>query len=251
MSLWKLELLRLRRTWRGPGLAIVFLFFGVLGPVTAAYIEEILTAFGTEGVEIIFPEPVPADGMIQYLGNAQQIGLLAVIAVAAGALSFDGTADIAIFLRTRVRSTARLVLTRYAVYAAVSALAWTAGTMVAWYETWALIGALPADRVLLGTLLGAVYFAYVVAIVALASGITRGSVGTMFLAFAIVLTPQITLGLFGGLGDWLPGHLAGAVAALPQGSEDPADYLGATLVTLVLTAGALAAAVRLLDRREV
>lgn len=251
MNLWRLEYLRLRRTWRGPGLTVIFLFFGVLGPITARYIEQILTSFGTQDVQITFPPPVPADGMIQYLGNAQQVGLLAVIAVAAGALSIDGTADIAIFLRTRVSSTARLVLTRYAVYAIVAALAWTAGALVAWYETWALIGGLPADRVLLGAALGGIYFAYVVAIVALASGITRGSVGTMFLAFAIVLVPQITLGLVGGLGDWLPGHLSGAIAALNDGSADPVDYVRSVLVTVVVIVAALAAAVRLLDRREV
>src|SRR5690606_16910492 len=89
VSLWKLELLRLRRTWRGPGLTVVFLLFGVIGPLTARYIEEILGGLGTGGVEIAVPPPVPADGMAQYLGNAQQVGLLAVIAVAAGALSFD------------------------------------------------------------------------------------------------------------------------------------------------------------------
>ena len=251
MNLWRLEYLRLRRTWRGPGLTVIFLFFGVLGPISARYLEQILTSFGTDDVQITFPPPVPADGMVQYLGNAQQVGLLAVIAVAAGALSIDGTADIAIFLRTRVTSTARLVLTRYAVYAAVAALAWSAGALVAWYETWALIGGLPADRVLLGTALGGLYFAYVVAAVALASGMTRGSVGTMFLAFAIVLLPQITLGLVGGIGDWLPGHLAGAIAGLNDGSADPADYLRATLTTLVAVALALTVSVRLLDHREV
>ncbi|MCA9851311.1 MAG: hypothetical protein KC461_11785, partial [Dehalococcoidia bacterium] len=105
--------------------------------------------------------------------------------------------------------------------------------------------------VLLGAALGGIYFAYVVAIVALASGITRGSVGTMFLAFAIVLVPQITLGLVGGLGDWLPGHLSGAIAALNDGSADPVDYVRSVLVTVVVIVAALAAAVRLLDRREV
>lgn len=251
MNLWRLEYLRLRRTWRGPGLTVIFLFFGVLGPLTARYIEEILTSFGTDDVVVTFPPPVPVDGLIQYIGNAQQVGLLAVIAVAAGALSIDGTADIAIFLRSRVSSTARLVLTRYAVYAVVAGGAWSAGAMLAWYETWALIGGLPADRVLLGTLLGAIYFAYVVAVVALASGITRGSVGTMFLAFAIVLVPQITFGLFGGLGDWLPGHLSGALAGLNDGSQDPGDYVPSTLVTVAASALALAVAIRLLDRREV
>lgn len=251
MNLWKLELLRLRRTWRGPGLLVVFLLFGVLGPITARYIEQILASLGTDDVQVTFPPPVPADGMIQYLGDAQQIGLIAVIAAAAGALSFDASADIAIFVRSRMQSVASLVLTRYAVYAGVGAGAWAAGALVAWYETWALIGGLPADRVLLGTLLGGLYFAYVVAIVALASGLTRGTLGTMFMTLSLVLIPQVTLGLLGGLGEWLPWTLGAALGGLTDGTHDPVDYLRSAAVTILLAVASLAAAIRLLDRREV
>ncbi|MDO9445802.1 MAG: hypothetical protein Q7K37_10850 [Dehalococcoidia bacterium] len=252
MSLWRLEWLRLRRTWRGVGLLAVFVFFGLVGPLTARYIQEILESFGgTDGVQVIFPPPVPADGMIQYLSNAQQIGLLAVIGVAAGALSFDATADIAIFLRTRVSSTARLVLTRTAVYAAAAALAFVVGALVAWYETWALIGLVPADRFLFGTLFGALYYVFVVAMVALAAGLVRGSLGTMVLAFAFVVVPQVTVGLVSAAKPWLPGHLSSALAPLSQGTAEAGDFVRATVLTLAVIALALVVAIRLLDRREV
>ncbi|GMU41413.1 MAG: hypothetical protein AMXMBFR23_22790 [Chloroflexota bacterium] len=252
MSLWRLEVLRLRRTWRGAGLLAVFAFFGLIGPLTARYLQEIIERFGgTEGVQVIFPDPVPADGMIQYLANAQQIGLLAVIGVAAGALSFDATADIAIFLRTRVSSTARLVLTRTAVYAAAAVAAFTIGALLAWYETWALIGLVPADSVIPGIAFGALYYVFVVSMVALAAGLVRGSLGTMVLAFALIVGPEITIGLVASAGVWLPGHLSGALAGLSQGTTAPGDYLQASAVTVVAVAAALVASIRLLDRREV
>ncbi|MCB9483394.1 MAG: hypothetical protein H6675_05240 [Dehalococcoidia bacterium] len=179
------------------------------------------------------------------------MGLLAVIAPSRRArLSARHRYDIAIFLRTRVTSTARLVLTRFAVLR--SSRRSRGRPVVAWYGAWALIGRLPADKVLIGAALRpSLLRLHVVAVVALASGVTRGSVSTMFLAFAIVLVPQITLGLVGGLGDWLPGHLSGAIAALNDGSADPVDYVRSVLVTVVVIVAALAAAVRLLDRREV
>lgn len=252
MSLWRLEALRLRRTWRGAGLLAVFAFFGLVGPLTARYLQEIIERFGgTEGVQVIFPDPVPADGMIQYLANAQQIGLLAVIGVAAGALSFDATADIAIFLRTRVPSTARLVLTRSAVYAAAAAASFALGALLAWYETWALIGLVPASAVLPGIAFGALYYVFVVAMVALAAGFVRGSLGTMVLAFAFIVVPEITLGLVASAGAWLPGHLSGALAGLSAGTSAAGEYLRASVVTLVAIAVALVVSIRLLDRREV
>jgi hypothetical protein len=63
--------------------------------------------------------------------------------------------------------------------------------------------------------------------------------------------PQITLGLFSAVGPWLPGHLAGALGSLAQGTTSASDYLRSTLMALALVAVSLWVAVRLLDRREV
>src|SRR5690606_29383811 len=107
-----LEWLRLRRTWRGIGLVAMYLFFGLTGPVLARYLSEIIEAFGTEGAEVSFPDPQPVDGLIQYLSNSQQLGLVVVIAAAAGALAIDASPDLATFLRTRVSSPAQIILRR-------------------------------------------------------------------------------------------------------------------------------------------
>ena len=74
MTLWRLEWLRLVRTRRLVALLSVYAFFGLAGPLTARYLAEILGAIGTEGVQIQFPEPTPADGIAQFVSNASQIG---------------------------------------------------------------------------------------------------------------------------------------------------------------------------------
>ena len=58
MTLWRLEWLRLIRTRRWIALVAVYLFFGLLGPIGAKYIGEILARFGG-GIEVSFPIQFP------------------------------------------------------------------------------------------------------------------------------------------------------------------------------------------------
>ncbi len=248
MSLWRLEWLRLVRTRRLVALVGVYVFFGLLGPVTARYLNEILERFG-EDVVVQFPDPVPADGIAQFTANANQIGLLVAVVVAAGALVVDAVPEMSIFLRTRVADVRRLLTPRLAMsFAAVSA-AFLVGLLGAWYETVVLLGALPFGALAAGSLLTIVYMGMVVALTA-AVGSRLGSVLGTVAATVVVLLVLPLVGLVEVVGRWLPSHLLGAMDALIRNTEPFAEYLPATLVTLVLAATLVGLAFRWTGRRE-
>ncbi|MDA0351464.1 MAG: ABC transporter [Chloroflexi bacterium] len=250
MTLARLEWFRLRRTWRGPVLLVIFLFFGLVGPLTARYIADIFDRFGGSEIQVIVPDPVPADGLIQYLGNVHQIGLLVVIVVAASGLAFDASPDVAAFFRTRVSSIGRLVLTRAAIYVVAASAAFIAGALAAWYETIVLIGSLPIAEMIGGMFLGVGYYAFVIAVVALSSSIARSTLAVSALAFGVTVVDQVLWGLLPPLERWSPARLAFALSDLTEGA-DLIDYLPTLASTAVLTALLLAVAIRLLERREV
>jgi len=248
MSIWRLEWLRIVRTRRLLVLVGVYVFFGLTGPITARYLSAILGRLGTEGVQIQFPDPVPADGISQFAGNAAQIGLLVVVLVAAAALAFDARREMAVFLRTRVASVRDLVLPAYAVNAGVAILALVAGTLAAWYETAVLLGALDPAAVGLGIGYGALFLAFAVALTALVAGVVRSVIATAGVTLVALLGAAL-VGSLTPLGRWLPTHLVGALDALVRGGA-AADYLPAAATTVGLTIAALAGAVALLARRE-
>jgi ABC-2 type transport system permease protein len=247
MSLWRLELLRMVRTHRWTILAGIYLFFGVLGPVGARYLNELVSTFAGD-VTIIVPDPRPVDGIAQFLSNVTQLGVLAVVVVGASALAVDARSEIAAFLRTRVPRSHDLLLPRYTVVAATSMLALALGTGVAWALTLPLLGELAVGPMLLGTLLGALYLAFAVAVVAVAGAWLGGLLPTV-LASLLVLLVLPVLGVVPQLQPWLPSHLVLAVVGLLEG-EAPSAFLRATVVTVVLTPALLVLAGRLLGRRE-
>lgn len=251
MTLWRLEWLRLVRTKRWVALFGVFVFFGIIGPLTARYLAEIIGFAGgeLEGATVEFPPPVPSDGMAQYTSNAMQIGTLVAVVVAAGSLAFDAISEMGVFLRTRIPSirdilTPRIVVTTLAVISA-----FVVGALLAWYETWALIGAPDAVAVVWGIAFGCLFLVFVVALVTAAAGRSSSVLATVMVSIVILLVMPI-LGVADAIGRWLPTHLGGALGALPAGAAEPSDYLGATVVTLVVSAALFWLGSSLARRRE-
>ncbi len=248
MTLWRLEWLRLLRTRRWIALAAVYLFFGLTGPPLARYASDILRRFGSGNLQITIPPAVPADGISNYIKNASQIGLVVVVVVAAGALTFDARPEIGAFLRTRTDSLWRILAPRFWVSAVAAAGAFLAGSLAAWYETVVLIGRLSTGAMLAGMAFGVIYLAFAVAVVALSAAIARGTLAVVMLSLAILIALPIA-GLVRGVGPWMPSELVGALDALARGAH-AADYLRATSTALLGGALALWFAVRLAARRE-
>lgn len=247
MTLWRLEWLRLARTRRWISLVFTYLFFGLLGPVTARYMGEIVARFGG-GVAVSFPDPTPADGITQFVGNASQVGVLVGVVVAAGALCLDATPEIGIFFRTRVPSLARILLPRFSMTVAAVVGAFALGTLAAWYETEVLIGHVAAGPLWTGWLLGALYLVFVVAVVTITAARTSSVLATVLITLVILLALPI-LGIIPSVARWLPSHLVGALDGMVRGTE-LSEYLTATAVTIVLAGSALFGAFRLSSRRE-
>lgn len=249
MSLWRLEWLRLTRTPRAIALASVFLFIGLIEPVLTNY-ERDLVGHLSHGARISLPKPTPADGLNGYTSEISLIGLVLVVAIAAGALCFDSRPATATFLRTRAASMPQLLVPRFAVSAVAAVAAYLLGALGAWYETSVLIGSLPVTGMLGGLLCGAVYEAFAVAVTALAASLVRSVLGTIGVALAILIALPIA-GTLHVIADWLPSALVNAPVDLVNGADHLAHFGPALGVTAAATVAALGVAAARLTARQI
>jgi ABC-2 type transport system permease protein len=247
MSLWRLEVLRLVRTHRWTIVVGVYVAFAVLGAISARYMGELMANFATDMV-VEVPDPRPVDGVGQFLGNVTQIGLLAIVIVTAGSLTIDARTEVAAFLRSRVERARTLLWPRYVATTLLAVLSLVLGTTITWALTHVLIGELPTVAMIVGTLYGALYLVFAVAVVAAIAGLVRGTTATVFLSLLALLLLPIS-GLFPPVQPWLPSHLVGAVASMVEGTP-ASEYVRAMLVTLAAVPALLAVAASGLERRE-
>jgi ABC-2 type transport system permease protein len=245
MSLWRLEVLRLWRTQRWFILLAVFMSFGVLGPLTARYLPDLLDALGEEAAGSL-PPMTAIDGITQYVGNAAQIGILAVVFVGAAALAFDAKPEMAVFLRTRA-SVRDIVIPRYVVSSAASIASFAVGMVVAYMLTGMLLDWLDATAVTVGAMLFGLYLAFAVAVVALVASFIRSVPGVALLSVGILIVLAL-LGLVPQIAPWLPSDLVGAADVLIRGGSF--DFWRAVAMAVGLSTGMLAISIRRLAARE-
>jgi ABC-2 type transport system permease protein len=226
--LWRLEWLRLVRTRRLAVLLGVYLLFGFVGPLTARYLPNIIDRFGGD-ITVVVPDPVPADAISQYVGNASQIALLVAVGVAAAATTLNAMPQMAVFLRTRVPSAARLVVPRLVVAGAAVAGAYLLGAAAAWYETVVLLGALPVGGMLAGLGYGAVYLVFAVAVAGAVGTVMGSTLATAGVSLLVMIAMPL-VGLVEPVGSLLPSHLVGALVDLARGGA-ATDYLPALGIT--------------------
>ena len=249
MSLWALEWQRLLRTRRWLTLVVVFVLFGFIGPLAAKYVAEILGSKIGGGIQITAADPTPADGLAAFARNAQQVGLIVVAAVTAGALAFDARPGLASFYRTRVKSIGRLLIPRYVVNFVAATVAYSIGTLAAWYETSVLLGPLPARAVWEGLLLQFVVIAFAVAVVGLVASIVRNTVTVVAISAGVfLLLPAVQL--FERLNLWLPSALLQAQHQIALGASI-GSFAKATSTTLILTGLLLRTSAVLFARRQI
>ena len=248
MNPWRLEWLRLTRTPRTIALAGVYLFFGLLGPVTAKYLQDIVNRVQS-GVQVIVATPTPKDGIANYISQAGQTGLVIVVVIAASAFTFDARRGLSTFLRTRASSMWQLIAPRFAASAAAAVAAYTLGTLAAWYETALLLGQPPAGAMLAGLLCGSAFLIFAVSVAAAAASMARGTLAAVGITLAVLLGLPL-LGLAGPLHSWLPSTLLTAPVAL-LAHASLGDYLPALATAAAGSALLLALATFRLAHREV
>jgi ABC-2 type transport system permease protein len=248
MNPWRLEWLRMTRSPRGIALILVYVFFGLAGPLLAKYIEQ-LTQYASAGVTIVAPAPQPKDGIVNFVSQGSQTGMIVLIVIAAGVLSFDARRGLATFYRTHAPGPLALIGPRFVSTVALAIGAYLLGTAAAWFETTLVLSGLPAHQILAGAVLGAVFLVFAIAVVTAASTVGRGTLSTAGISFVVLLVVLPVAGIYRPVGAWLPTRLLTAPAALVTDATI-GDYTRPVVVSVIATVVLLAVAIHRVGRRD-
>ena len=247
MSLWRLEWIRLTRTGRIFILLAVFFAFGIIGPLSVRYLPELLEAAGSEEAISSLPPVTPEFAMSSYLGNALQIGLLAIAFVGAAALAIDAKPEISVFFRSRA-SIRNIITPRFIVVSAASVLSFATGVVTAAVTSGILIDWPEAGPTILGSALVALYLVFVVALITVMGSLVRKVPATALLTVGTLIVLSI-IGLAEPISPWLPSYLVGGFDAILNGGDFV--YWRAIAATTAVIFGFVAIAVVRLENREV
>lgn len=228
------ELLEAWRTRRLQAVLVLFAVIGIVSPLTARYLPEILrAALGSQFPSIPIPTPTAADAVDQLQKNLGQLGAFAAIVLAMGAVAAEKERGTAAFILTKPASRGAFLGAKLVAQGVVLVVATVVAIALGWAYTAVLFEPPPLGGwVALAALswLGLAAWASITFLASTVSGSSAAAAG---------------VGVVALIGISLVGVLPTVGRFLPSGLLEPARALatGSTGATGALDAGELAAAI--------
>ncbi len=224
------------RSFRYPAFLLVILFFALLDPPMIAYMDEILGYFAT-GVEIAFPEPTPADAFASYLSDASQIGLMVLIFVLMGSVAKEKETGVAGWMLSKPVSRWQFLGAKYLVHCLVIIFGILACSVLAYFYTMSLLGSIPIEQAVLGTLALIVFALLIASITFFFSTVLKSPLQAGGAAIFIFFVSGILNMLIANsaAADFYPNTLLANMLPLVNGTAELPDVAGPLAVTLALS----------------
>lgn len=245
----------LREAWhtrRLPLVVLLFVVIGLLSPLTARYLPEILKAALGDQLPVPLPDPTAASALEQLQKNIGQLATLAAIALAMGGVAGELDKGTAALVLAQPVSRPAFIAAKLAALATVLGISTILAAGVAWAYTAILFEPLPIGGwVALAALdwLALMAWASLTFLASAATGSTTAAAGLGFVAWIFVSL----LAVVPVLERVLPAGLAAPAALLAAGTTDGLDVgkLATAIVgsTLLVVAGGAGAALAF-RRRE-
>jgi ABC-2 type transport system permease protein len=246
------ELAEAWRTRRLQAVAILFIVVGIISPLTARYLNDILKLALGDQLPVILPDPTAAAALEQLQKNLGQMGALAAIALSMGSVSGELDKGTASLVLAQPATRSAFLLAKLAGLAIVIGICTLLGVGVAWAYTAVLFAPLPVG----GWLAFAVFswlallaWAALTFLASTATGSTMAAAGLGFVALIVVSL----LAIVPALGRVLPTGLAGPASLLAQGQGSMVaggELASAVAGTIALVAACGGGAVVAFRRRE-
>jgi len=246
---WK-EWLEQRRSYRLLAAVIALAIAGILGPLTAKYLPQMLASMADvpAGLEAILPAADVSIAVGEYSDNVVQLGALLALLLPMAAIVGEKNQGTAALTLSKPVSRLSFVAAKVLAQSLTLVLGLLAACLVGYFYIGVLFGWLDAAGFVAANALYGVYLTALLSMTILASALARSTLASAGMAFGAL----ITLGILGSVPDlsrYLPTALLawGRALALSLPSEPAWEALAASLG---LSLAALAGAWQALRRQE-
>ncbi|MCL5290911.1 MAG: ABC transporter permease [Actinobacteria bacterium] len=255
---FKKEIKAILRTYRIWVIPLIFIFFGVLSPVTAKFTPALVKAaiqadktqqqiFG----QIKIPEPTAVDAYGQWFKNLSQFGILALILTSMGLISEEKTRGTLALVVTKPIARTSIVVSKFLSQTGLLAASGAMGLGACYLYTILLFDKAPFRPIALSTLAFAAFALLVLSITIFFSALLKHQMGAGGLALLSVFALSILASLGRGLEKYSPGALPGMALKIATGSQAFSKTYPAIAISIAASVVMIAAAAYVLEHQEI
>jgi ABC-2 type transport system permease protein len=182
----KKELLENIRTYKLFIMLVIFLIIGMISPLTAKLMPEILKGINMEGISITIDKTTALDSYTQYFKNTTQMGLIAYVIIYSGMISTELSKGTLIPLLTKGLSRNHVILSKYT----STLIIWTLCVFLSFGVTFGYTRYLYPHDVLSNLILSVtclwLFGVFLLSVMILMSVCTQGNYGSLLLTALLI-----------------------------------------------------------------
>ncbi len=245
----KKEFLESLRTYRCLILISVFFLFGMMSPLLAKLMPEILAGVEMQGMSIILPEPTVMDAYGQFFKNMTQMGILVLLLVFGGMLSNERSRGTLVPILAKGLPRHTVLLSKFISAVLLWTLAYITAAALNYGYTWYLFRDTFVNSLAFSLFCLWFFGCLILALILLSSTITSGSFGGLILS-ACSIALMLLINIFPGMDQYNPIALASKNVAILSGNVTVEELTGSLVITCSLLLGSLLLSITLFRRNR-
>ncbi|SOC43470.1 ABC transporter permease [Salinicoccus kekensis] len=232
-ALFKKEAVESVRSFKLFALIIVFMIIGVVSPLTALLMPDILEAVMEDsGIAFELPPVSAFDSYSQFFSNANQMGLVVLVIIFGSILTHEFSRNTLVNLITKGLKKYNIILVK----TVFAALAWTLAFVISALITYLYTIYYWGDAV--HNLFAAfgltwLFGVFLITLIMAASAVFKSSFpGVLITVLAVVIIMMIA-GIHPDIAEFLPQYLIGSNMALLHGELEIGDMMPSIIATVI------------------
>ncbi len=246
----KKEIMEQIRTYKLLILFAVFFLFGMMSPLMAKMLPDILAGMDMKGMEITFAEATVFDAYGQFFKNFTQMGMLVVLLVFGGVLSNELVRGTLVNILAKGLPRHTVILSKYT----ASVLLWTIGYLLAAVTNYGYTVYLFEDSSVENLIFSLfclwLFGCFILALIFLSSTVASGNFGGLVLSAIALVIMLMMGGIFPNTEKYNPITLASKNIALLNGTQSVADLIITIVITCILILACITCSIILFRKKR-
>lgn len=250
--LYKKEITEMMRNYKILWIPIVFILLGVMQPVSAYYMPEILDRFGNlpEGTILEMPIPTGEESLLSVLSNYGMLGVLILVLSAMGVVCGERQSGVAGMVMMKPVPYSSYITAKWAGLVTITFISLVVGYIASWYYTDLLIEPVAFDRIIQSVLVYSIWLVFVVTLTLFFSTIMEGNGSVAFLTILVLITISLITSIFSGYMKWSPATMTDYTGQILMMGELDSNFLPAFMTTIASIIAILFFSIQIFKRKE-
>jgi ABC-2 type transport system permease protein len=227
----KKEIMEAYKTPKVIILCALFLLFGIMSPLSAKYMNEILAMVGQQqGISIVLPEPTYVQSYEQFFKNIYFMMTIVTILVFAGAVAEEKAKGTAVLVLTKCLSRSGFIMGKLIAAVLVFTFSYAVSTAICIYYTSLMFPQYMSEAVGIALLLYWIFGCMMIAVTLLVSILSKSmtmAAVSGFICYALISA----LSSIPYIGKYTPGILQALSTELSMGAKTPGEAFLPALIT--------------------